>query len=241
MNIRATFPAGVGAITVHGLTQWDYGRKLEVESSDLPALVQVHFACEGMTDAVVRSCSVTQGKLEAVIPDICLEQTSPVVAWVYLIDDDGTAGTTIKTVILPVTARTRPQAGPSVPEVISDRYTELISAINDQIGALAEGTVVAGTAHKAEALSLKNFGSGTEYGTDHRSAHINDPGLYLVCWGADGVEHFTCLIYIHDLDVETNLNIDGPVYYDSGLQSIVLKHEPQECNFIKVHLLSVST
>lgn len=139
MNIKAIFPPGVSRLIVNGLHQWDYGRKLEIQSDDLPALVEVHFACAGMRDAVVRSCAVLNGVAEAAIPDQCLEQTTPITAWVYEVGE--TSGATVKTVVLPVIERTQPQPGATIPEQVSDKYTELIAAVNEQVGALQSGDI----------------------------------------------------------------------------------------------------
>lgn len=147
MSIKATFPAGVTEITVNGLHQWDYGQKLEIHVEDLPAMVEVHFACAGMQDAVVRSCANTNGVIEAVIPDHCLEQTTPIVAWVYFIEE--TAGTTVLTVKMPIVPRTKPQASASVPTYFSDKYTEAIEEINKHIEILKDGTVTVSDAEHA--------------------------------------------------------------------------------------------
>lgn len=143
MSVKVTAPAGLTEVIANGLYQWDYGQQLEVTHEGLPALVEVHFACKGMSEAVVRSCSVSaDGTLTAAIPDRCLEQTAPVYAWVVALG--ATSSTTVLKVILPITERTRPATGPSeVPEEISNRYTESIAAINEQIGALTRGDVIA--------------------------------------------------------------------------------------------------
>lgn len=128
MSIKAIFPEGVTAITVNGLYQWDYGRTLEIYDASLPALVEVHFASAGMDEAVVRVCAVVDGVVDAVIPARCAEQTAPVLVWVYVVGD--TSGKTVKTITLPIIARTKPQPGASVPDDISDKYTEAVGAIN---------------------------------------------------------------------------------------------------------------
>lgn len=146
MSIKATFPAGVDELIVHGLHQWDYGQTLQVEASGLPALVEVHFACSGMTDAVVRHCSVIDNMLTAVIPDECLEQTSPVVAWVYCIE--GTEGATRLTVVMPPIARARPATAATAPAQITNDYTELLNEINERVELLNMGGVkVTNAAH----------------------------------------------------------------------------------------------
>ena len=77
MNIKAIIPSGQTEITVNGLHQWDYGQTLEICSNDLPAVIEVHFACSGMTEAVVRSCSSYEKDgiqtATAIIPDRCIE------------------------------------------------------------------------------------------------------------------------------------------------------------------------
>lgn len=147
MNLIAIIPSGQTEITVNGLHQWDYGQTLEIHSNDLPAVIEVHFACSGMTEAVVRSCAAKNGVAIASIPDRCIEQTTPIVAWVYRID--GTSARTVATIKLPIMARTKPAPGASVPTEITDKYTELVSAINEQVEALKEGNVTVANALEA--------------------------------------------------------------------------------------------
>lgn len=139
MNIKAIIPAGLTEITVHGLHQWDYGRKLEIHSPDLPAIIEVHFACAGMTEAVVRSCSVTNGVATAAIPDRCLEQTTPITAWVYELD--GASGVTTAKINLVIEPRIRPCPSQEIPEDIADKYTEAVGAMNAAVNSVATGNV----------------------------------------------------------------------------------------------------
>lgn len=155
MNIIAIFPSGASELIVHGLHQWDYGRKLEIHADDLPALIEVHFACAGMTEAVVRSCAVVQGVAEATIPDQCLEQTTPIVAWVYAVGES--SGATIKTITLTVIQRARPQPGGTIPPTISDKYTELMAAVTEQVDALKKGNVTVNKALTAEKASTAGY------------------------------------------------------------------------------------
>lgn len=131
MSIKVIFPPGATRLSVNGLHQWDYGRKIEIHADDLPPLVEVHFACDGMEEAVVRSCAVIDGVAEAAVPDQCLEQTTPVTAWVYEVGE--TSGETVKTIILPITPRTKPQPGATVPQDVSDKYTEAVAAMTELV------------------------------------------------------------------------------------------------------------
>lgn len=153
MSIKAIFPAGVDTLTVHGLHQWDYGRTLEISAPNLPLLVEVHFAGTGQKNAVVRLASVTKGAAlglndvaTVIIPDICLEQTSPVAAWVYEVG--ATYGHTALTVVLPITPRTKPAAA-TMPVAVGNKYTELIGHVNDAVQKLTDGTTVVQTSVNA--------------------------------------------------------------------------------------------
>jgi hypothetical protein len=61
MAIKVHFSAGETTKRTSALYQWDYGQQLEIESADLPTLVEVHFACPDMSEAIVRVCSVNNG------------------------------------------------------------------------------------------------------------------------------------------------------------------------------------
>mgnify|MGYP007081727277 CR=1 FL=1 len=158
MSIIATFPDGLDHVTVNGLHQWDWGQKLEIRDATLPALVEVHFACPGMTDAVVRSCAVVKGVATAAIPDRCIEQSAPITAWVVAIGE--TSGETIRTITLPVIARTRPEPSATIPAEVSDKYTEAVAAMNAAVDAIEDGTITAAEAgHAAEADHATDAGS----------------------------------------------------------------------------------
>lgn len=136
MNLKAIFPSGATELTVNGLHQWDYGRKLDIHAPDLPALVEVHFACPGMDEAIVRVSSAVGGVTTVAIPDRCLEQSSPITAWVYEVGE--TSGQTIKTLTLNIKARTRPQAEGTIDPETSDKYTEAVGAMNEAIARMPE-------------------------------------------------------------------------------------------------------
>lgn len=134
MNLQAKFPAGITEITVNGLHQWDYGRKLEIESASLTgrAVVEVHFANAGMTEAVVRTCAVAGRTTTAAVPDICLEQTAPIFAWVFCLDES--EGFTVLKVTMPVSARMKPASiATEPPEDYADIYTQMATAAREVI------------------------------------------------------------------------------------------------------------
>lgn len=127
MNLIAIIPAGITSVTVNGLHQWDYGRGLNIVADGLPRLVEVHFSCAGMTEAAVRVAEVTDSTALVTIPDQCLEQTTPVTAWVYL-KNDASARTAME-ITLPIIPRAQPAAvGTSDDEArAATRYDELFN------------------------------------------------------------------------------------------------------------------
>ena len=239
MSLKAFIPSGQTDVTVNGLHQWDYGQKLEIHDDTLPALIEVHFACVGMTEAVVRACNVVQGVAEAAIPDQCLEQTAPIIAYIYEVGTD--SGATTKTLILTVTPRPRPQTVGAITPTISDKYTELMGAVTEQVNALKAGNVTvskaltantagyadeaktaqhatqadsATTATNAAEAAAANWASraGRLNITQRTSATISDTGLYLVMWKNSAGVFMTDFLFIDDLighDVSTTGGYDG--------------------------------
>ncbi len=153
MALKAIFPTGANTLTLNGLYQWDYGRVLEIESADIGTqTVEIHFACQNMTEAIVRVCSFTNGFGNVTIPDVCLEQSSPITVWIYEIN--GTEGRTLKSAVLNVAARTRPSKTRDIPQEIADKYTELITEINESIDAFEHGQI---TVEKAVNSQIADF------------------------------------------------------------------------------------
>lgn len=249
MSIKATFPAGVTELTVNGLHQWNYGQQLEIEAEDLPAIVEVHFACSGMETAITRSCAVLDGKVTAAIPDRCMEQRTPVTAWVYAVGE--TSGETILTVKMPIIARVQPQPAPTVPEEVSDKYTEAVAAMNELV-AECEQTVknaaneveerVAENLYESE-WTAKNADYATEAyrarvltpgeinttDTDRMYYPIVVPGMYVVVFTTKHTTLASALIAIPDLGGDvygTDTALGQPVYEaPSGRMSVYIDGE----------------
>lgn len=228
-NIKATFSPGMTAATVHGLTQWDYGRKLEIGCADLPAIIEVHFACAGMKDAIVRVGSAVSGSVVVTIPDICLEQAGPITAWVYCVDDDG--GRTELTLTLPVIARARPSRGDYNPEVAQDSYTELVQAVNEAVGEVKSGKVmVANAAHATSADRAHCDGEGRNIFDTYQAQDRGDwaPASQLIPQPGE-LYQFAVKIHTidHDLTCVASLGAQAATSYTSlgfAVWNSVLSH-----------------
>lgn len=209
MSIKATFPAGAKTVSVSGLYQWDYGQILEIESADMGTeIVEVHFACPSMSEAVVRSCSFTNGVGTVTIPDTCLEQTNTITAWVYRIS--GTQGHTLKTITMPITARTRPAGSRDIPQEISNKYTELLTELNEVIDSLEKGDVPVTRALNAD--------SATTAGNAQSAAYAVAAG------SADSASHAT---------TADSATIADKIYYSYLRQSTVSTDGIEDDFFIK--------
>ena len=164
MNLVATFPEGMTNITVNGLHQWDYGQMLQINDPDLHALVEVHFACAGMDATIVRVCSMINGEGTVLIPDKCLEQITPVYAWIYSIDE--TAGTTVKTITMPIIQRTRPPLSRETPADASTKYEEAIAEMNALVDAVKSGEMKLDKATEADFAANALHADTAEHATE---------------------------------------------------------------------------
>lgn len=148
MAIKATIPANQNTVSVDGLYQWDYGQVLEIECAELGSeIMEVHFACRDMEEAIVRPCTFANGVGTVTIPDRCLEQANNITAWVYRINS--TQGHTVKVITLSVVGRTRPSKSQDVPTDYVNQYAEALTEINEAINAIENGTVTAAVATRA--------------------------------------------------------------------------------------------
>lgn len=180
MAIKVHIPTGETSVTVKGLYQWDYGQVLEIECEEIGSeILEAHFACSNMPEAVVRICSFSAGVGTVLVPDECLEQTSPVSVW--LCRSDSTQRHTIKTIVLPLTTRTRPSNTRDVPVDYTDTFGLLIEEVNEAIDALENGNVTADKARTATtagsattAVSAANATYATSAGHANSAGTAND-------------------------------------------------------------------
>lgn len=215
MAIKAVIPAGQTVVTVNGLHQWDYGQTLEVHDDTLPALVEIHFACAGMDEAVVRPCATVNGVASAVIPDQCLAQITPIAAWVYGVEE--ASGQTLRTIVLQVTPRVRPATSASVPVKIANQYTELIAEVNRQITALGDGSVVVARAlaadYAAEASVARTATNANHAKTADSAASAETAGHAETAGSTESAERATVLSPTHSFPGVTDAYISLPGIY----------------------------
>lgn len=160
MAIKAYFVEGQTEAMVHGLHQWDINQTLIIRDMTLPPKVDVHMACAGMSEAVNQICEFSAGCISACIPDKCLEQTTPVIAWVV------SGGQTIRTIVMPVVARTKPADDYTpVEPFVEGKVVELDMLYGDQvIEASPDKTMDTVTIKKPANLKPSNIRAQVEIG-----------------------------------------------------------------------------
>lgn len=213
MAIKVVIPENTTNITVGGLHQWDYGQVLEIECVELGSeIMEVHFACLGMTEAIVRPCTFANGVGTVTIPDRCLEQASNITAWVYQIN--GTQGHTVKTITLPIVARIRPSKSQDVPTEYINKYAEALTEINEAVNALENGTVTAAKAthalnadKAATATSAASATYATSAGSASTAGDANKARVLMI-----SVDAPYCTISITDGSGHTEKNFEDGLY-----------------------------
>ena len=132
MTITADFSGGEKTVTTEPLYQWDTGQKLAL--SGLPATstdIQVHFANAAMAQAIVKATELVGSLPTCDIPNEFLQfgSAAKARAWVFY-KASNTEGYTIKTVLIPITPRKRPNdyVSPEDPDSqgIVERAMELL-------------------------------------------------------------------------------------------------------------------
>lgn len=123
------------SITSRSLYQYDYGQKLKFLDLELPASYEVHFANQ------IFGKSITQiGNADGVdIPNILLENSEVIYAWVYL-HSTNTDGETVYQVTIPVKRRAKPSADSPTP-VQQDVISEAIAALNYSVAQTNEDVI----------------------------------------------------------------------------------------------------
>ena len=139
--LTAVFTDDISTVTVSGLTQWDKGQQLTIQGLTVTEEVQVHFSDKLNKDAIVRLATKSGGNLVVDIPNEVLENPYDVKAWIY--ETDGTMGTTIRTVIIKVQGRARPQGYVSDGQDSQDLIAQLTELVSGKVDK-SQGTANAG-------------------------------------------------------------------------------------------------
>lgn len=230
MAIKALFLSGRNDATTENLYQWDYGQELEIEFPDLGSMLcEVHFACHGMSEAIVRPCTLSAGIGDVTIPDDCLEQSSAITAWIYEKGANESRGRTRGVITIPVVARTRPGVVRDIPPETNDQYTLLIEEVNDAIDKIENGEVKA--KYAGEADTAKNAGHATTAdiaNTAGNANHANTAGSASSATNATSAGFATnagtatkALKDADGIDLKDVLHCpaDGYALYDNGSES----------------------
>lgn len=133
--LQARFSEGVSHIALPGITQWDKGRSLILSWDNMPDTFQVHFAYRDEEAAVVVDAVSENDSCQVNIPDELLTKSQDIFAWIYLLDNEGKTGKSIKKVTLYIKERARPKGYiedlvPSHQQIVESLILELKSKLD---------------------------------------------------------------------------------------------------------------
>lgn len=186
-----TFPDGTDSIrATDGLTQWDYGQKIEIHGLHLNGNTEVHWSLSGDDETVINIGKWEDECLTADIPDGLLQDGRDIRAYVYYTDLH--EGRTIRTVIIDVQRRARPEQV-DIPQN-QDILGYLLNGKADNLG-LMEG-------------ALQLMSNGNPIGDKIRVSDFRGREVELknngttICWRYTDSNEWIDLIYLEDLKGE---------------------------------------
>lgn len=129
--IDVTFKDGIDKVYADGLYQYDYGQQLRIKGVNVPEVLEIHFSNGTQSEATVMAAILDEGNIISEIPNYLLEKSLNINAWIYVTDEN--SGETIKTIILKVKARAKPQDFVSVNPDAQDLLAAVLNKINQNI------------------------------------------------------------------------------------------------------------
>lgn len=95
-----------GKYTVNYLYQWNKNQIIEITGLNLSKVPEIHFANKTMDKAIVRQATMSDGVIQANIPNSLLQAPFPVIAYVGIYE--GKQFKTIEAIKIPIVPRVRP-------------------------------------------------------------------------------------------------------------------------------------
>lgn len=137
-RLEANFPQNVAEIVLDSLTQWDKDVLLHVSGDEIPNTFEIHMGYDGISEAYRFPLSKNDGVATVKIPNVLLEQTRNIKAWIYVIDAEGCR--TTKTISIPMAKREKPaEYEASLDDPQKDAVEQLIENTNELIDAIEKG------------------------------------------------------------------------------------------------------
>lgn len=111
------------------LTQWDANQKIIVElPQNISIAPEVHFCNKHSRKALIVQSTLSGNKITVDVPNILLEEPYVIYVYIYLIDDN--SGKTVKSTVIPVRKRAKPDDYEYVENVEVIYLTDLINKVN---------------------------------------------------------------------------------------------------------------
>ena len=131
--ISVNFTNGVDKVTAtQSIFQWDINRTLKISGLNVTNIPEIHFTNKVSKVAIAVDVSMANGVINAYIPNSILRQGYDIIAYVYV--SEGTTHKTIKTVIIPLNARSKPSDYVDTPDndIVVDVDEEVLNTLLDE-------------------------------------------------------------------------------------------------------------
>ena len=138
------------------LTQWDINQQIVIKNLSLTNTPEVHFCNSNSELALVGESTYTDGTLTTEVPNILLQESLPIIIYIYVPKGDGSAKTTYS-IRIPVNPRVKPADYEYSDNAQFITYQELQEALEkadhaNETAALAEASMEYGKSNFANAI-----------------------------------------------------------------------------------------
>lgn len=144
---------------LNNLTQWDLNQKLVVKGATTTTVPVFHFCNKLSRSALVVTASVSGNDIIVKIPNILLQQSFPIIAYMYYESADSSAKT-MHTITIPVTPRVKPNDYEFVENIDYVSFAMLDARLSTLLNVISENST---SASSAELVDIRMGHDGTVY------------------------------------------------------------------------------
>ena len=201
---------------LNNLTQWDLNQKLVVKGATTTTVPVFHFCNKLSKAAFVVTASVSGDDIIVKIPNILLQQSFPIIAYMYYEAADSSAKT-MHTITIPVTPRVKPNDYEFEENIDYTSLAIIDARLTTLFKAISENSTAAGN---AELVDIRTAYDGTIYKTAGEAVRALGEVVANNLGGANGMVLRNGMLYLtRDGDIISNgvtVADDSGLAFDTG-------------------------
>lgn len=162
------------------LTQWDINQQIVIKNLSLTNTPEVHYCNSNRELALVGESTYADGTLTTEVPNVLLQESIPIIIYIYVPKDDGSAKTTYS-IRIPVNPRPKPADYEFSNNAQFITYQELLETLNRSAEVIELANMAADHANKAAVLAEEsmeyfkdNFANALKGSASGETITIND-------------------------------------------------------------------